>query len=351
MVSGIANRFIDNCSVMPIGTDMTKTRTDHLPVRFLLDNFNEIMNSINKEFNRYLIVSKEDEAASQKPLEQRSVRLRASVRVLPEPFGVARTSMENILGRHKAGREDLKTIFGDCETIAQLRQIIAKLEEILPQECLEKDDRLQRCRAACESIESVLEKLGLREELEAKKASEKNAIEQRMRTVADEESVPILVRKVSGQDVPRKLSPAERVDLLAEIDELFDEGGKKEEAIMKIDKLFVDYADGLGFIEGERFNLVIDDLTRYVKKEWDLRNERYREEGKEAVAKIFEAKVDADEHFLRTWVMQAIDLDMNCCITKSEAIQGFEKVLGEINTSWASERTGSKQSGGSGYQS
>jgi hypothetical protein len=305
------------------------------------------MESINVCFDRVMIVARQDEATRGIPMNspvdmaERSVKFRAAVRVLPAPFSLARKYMDDLLAQNKDGRDELLRVFGDCQKIAHIRQVITKLTEVLPPA---KDDVLAKCSQACQNIEGVLIECGYEKKLQEMMEQEKEAVEDLVRKVSahelpsvaenEEPDVGSLVREVSGRLPIAKMSAEERHSLLKEIDDLYGtrEKEKHDEALVKVSVLFSDYADGLGFLEGQSYDLAVDDLTRYVQMEWDSRNKRYREKGLEKLAIAYEEKVETDSNFLRDWVLKTVDPDKDCCITKSEAITGFLAIVKDIDS-------------------
>lgn len=252
---------------------------------------------------------------------QWSVRFKAAARVLPEPFGLARENMDAILQKNASGRDELLMAYGDCKKIAHIRQLLVKLKEVLPSNFTGKDDRMERCSYSCACIEDVLKDNGLESRLREMMESERSLIEV-MLVPANLEQIeaPVLERAIT-------FSEASRQALLEDIDTLLDDDESRDKALEKMELLFSYYADGWGLLEGPSYTQAVDDVTKYVKKEWDERNEIYREEGKEKLAvglgEFDEAK--------RKWVLSVIDVDGDGCITKSEMMHGFKKCVKEID--------------------
>jgi hypothetical protein len=120
-----------------------------------------ITDCIDDRFERVMVAVREDGIARGTPIDASvemhdlSVRFRAAVRGLHEPFELAREFMDSTLRKNSDRRDELLRVFGDCEKIVHIRQVVTKLKEVLPPE-YSTDDRFERCAKACETVEKIV---------------------------------------------------------------------------------------------------------------------------------------------------------------------------------------------------
>jgi len=291
--------------------------------------FSEVLQEQNRRLGRDLL----------EPLDpaEGTVRFRKVSMALLEPFDVANGQMQALLGISDPNREALLEEFGgECDKIARTRALLAVAQQGLGVEgvCSSREyqstakERLGRCAKSCDSVEGVLSDCGLRERLRQAKEKWEPLVQEifqrdpEARAGAAAPDAPATADAPAAQQAPeRPLATAQ--ELLRQI----DEPGPEQEKVGLMDRLFEVYGAGGETLEGKddpdsSYSRAIRDMVSYVQKEWDEREERLkRRMGKEQVLGPL------SEERARRWVLAAVDLDGDGCITKDEAYVGFKRVV------------------------
>jgi hypothetical protein len=229
-----------------------------------------------------------------------------------EVFGIARASIDGILQQGIEGREKFRE--ADCETIAHIKVVLEKLQEISPSM---QDDRVKQCLDSCAQAEAVLRDLGWAERLRKAQEDQAKIMQDARNEMNSRASEPLSEPpELTHQD---RAESKTRLNLLMDI----DNAENHEEAEEAIRHLFEFYSNDLGFLVGPGLDLALKDLVRHVQKEWRDRNSRLAMAGKRSMG-------DISDEFLMQWIMSAIDVDGDKCVTEEEAMTGFKKVVDDI---------------------
>lgn len=225
------------------------------------------------------------------PNDFKSVGVR-SYRAMHEvliPVGRARDFMGAVLGTRDSDK--LKELFGDCELVANIREITEEIVALLKGGQHGGDVRLQNCLDACTSVEQVLISVFRLESrlLEAQARARARARE--------------------------PLSQEQRLELLHEIDE-----GSEKGIEQAIDELFSQYdTTGEGALCGAAYDEVVDLVCCYVAQESVERAERL------CSPMLAFTPLQVREH-IKAW----LDPNGDGTITKDEAKEGVQKAVNDI---------------------
>jgi hypothetical protein len=167
-------------------------------------------------------------------LQGKMVKLRNAEVELLKSFEAARNYMLEMLQKPDEGREALQNIFGgDCVRIARIRLC---LDSAVLSDMYASDARFPDCRNACESVEKVLEDLGLGAALRRALEEEKALAKKRKSTVGQPMQVeevqvetpvvetPVIEEPPPPEPEPPKPEPPKKKDIGSEaLDKTIDE--------------------------------------------------------------------------------------------------------------------------------
>lgn len=284
-----------------------------LPQAPTFEAIDPILEEIDKHFRIFCDHKRLDDARLEVAandhvdLAYRGVRFKTSMQSLIESFGRAGDYIDGILQQGKSGRKKCES---SCEHIAHIQAVLAKFQEI------SQNSRLQRCFDSCANAQALLRDLGLAEELRKAREKHTKALDRISEESAPEVPPPKRLKR------PTTLINVEQI--LQEIDDFHTVA----EAENSIRVLFEYYSENSSFVKGHRLDLVVEDLTRHVQKEWRARNTRLEKAGKKSLGDIRE---NLSKNYLQDWIMKSIDLNNDGCLTLDEAMVGFKKVVDEID--------------------
>jgi len=251
-------------------------------------------------------------------------------------FKAARRDLMVIVGKVKAFTKDLRTMetgkeratlksicANDCELIVTAHQLVDSAKDLHDKRELEVDAQVTACEDELEILKSVLDDIeeGLRARFErALKARQRqdnaNSIVGVESATAEDQAEPRIVEL--RRAVSNSKTPADRMQLLKQLDDC----ETRSEAEVVVEQLFKGYG-GKDIrhchIEGVALQECIKDLAQHVE-----------EEDAERRARFGGIRMVPKGEQLKEWVRQSIDPDDSDSISFDEAMEGFRRVVNDI---------------------